>query len=192
MVYLDHCIRALEQAGRQSPAIEEDPAEGSSLTGTPLASDLGDPNPSRVQTTRYRVLRDTTLAYTIKQLHQDKCQICGFTIPLGEGQTYSEAHHVKPLGKPHNGPDTAANIIVLCPNHHAMLDFGALKLTRKKLLSVEGHEVHDEFLNYHNQEIWRERRQQVGSIDSRRRPDDHRGSDPQRSAPSSKRALKGE
>ncbi len=156
--YLDLCIRALEHAGprveSQSPSIEEDLAEGSSRAPVPRAFDLGNPNPTKIQTFVYRVVRDTKLSRQIKKLHQDECQICGFAMQLGEGQTYSEAHHVKPLGAPHNGPDIACNIIVLCPNHHALLDFGALQLTRELLSSVRGHQVSDEFLNYHNQEMW--------------------------------------
>jgi predicted restriction endonuclease len=68
---------------------------------TQLASDLSAPAPERVETTAYRILRDTDLARQIKALHEYRCQICGHTIRLPDGSFYAEAHHIQPLGAPH-------------------------------------------------------------------------------------------
>lgn len=120
---------------------------------TPNASDLGDANPERVKTTIYRILRDTKLARQLKKLHNDRCQICGDAIQLPGGRTYSEAHHIRPLGKPHNGPDLADNIVVVCPNHHALLDFGALTVSPDTFKTVNGHEISQKYFDYHNNVI---------------------------------------
>jgi predicted restriction endonuclease len=67
---------------------------------------------------------------------------------------YAEAHHIKPLGRPHNGLDVAENIIVLCPNHHVQLDYGALKLSRETVQSIHGHYIASQYIEYHNSEIY--------------------------------------
>ncbi|WP_194860595.1 HNH endonuclease [Dietzia sp. SYD-A1] len=134
------------------------PADLEAPPETPRAVDLPDGNeqPDRAEATTYRVLRDTPLARKLKELHKDECQICGKAIKLGEGKTYSEAHHIRPLGGPHHGPDTPGNIVVLCPNHHVMLDFGTIPLSLKSLRSKPGHEVAQESIEYHNKKVLRQ------------------------------------
>ncbi|MFZ2949271.1 MAG: HNH endonuclease, partial [Desulfuromonadaceae bacterium] len=90
---------------------------------TQEACDLISP-PERVHESIYRILRDSELARRVKIFHDFKCQICGHTIKIPNGGSYAESHHIQPLGQPHNGPDTIGNIICLCPNHHAELDYG--------------------------------------------------------------------
>ncbi len=53
---------------------------------------------------------------------------CGakLTIGLSPSRFYAEAAHVRPLGKPHNGPDSP--MIILCPNHHLQFDRGIISL----------------------------------------------------------------
>lgn len=121
---------------------------------TPIASDFGDLVPEKVETITYRILRDTALARNLKELHENKCQICSETITLPTG-AYSEAHHIKPLSAPHQGPDIPENILVLCPNHHVMCDYGAIKLDVTVLMVHLGHKIGDEFLKYHNENIFR-------------------------------------
>ncbi|MDZ4656055.1 MAG: HNH endonuclease [Bythopirellula sp.] len=121
---------------------------------TQKPSDLVDAAPERVATTTYRILRDTDLARQIKVLHEYKCQICGHTILLADGSFYAEAHHIRPLGAPHNGPDTPGNIICVCPNHHAELDYGVIPLSASHLGDSTDFAIKEEFLNYHNQKIY--------------------------------------
>lgn len=115
---------------------------------TPQASDMNPPNRTLIEV--YRILRDTQLARRIKTLHGNRCQLCGTTLGLADGTHYSEAHHIRPLGAPHNGPDVAANVIVLCPNHHALLDLAAIELKPDAIAVVDGHSIGQEFINYHN------------------------------------------
>jgi hypothetical protein len=124
---------------------------------TPHAEDLGEPQEARrSRVESYRILRDTTLARTIKALHGNQCQICGTTLSLADGSSYGEAHHIKPLGRPHNGPDVEGNILVLCPNHHALCDLGAIQITLEDLKSHPEHSISREFIDYHNQNIVRD------------------------------------
>ncbi|WP_143031422.1 MULTISPECIES: HNH endonuclease [Pseudomonas] len=104
----------------------------------------------RSEVTIYRIIRDTLLARRVKQLHNYQCQLCGHTIVLPDGSRYAEAHHVQPLGAPHNGPDILENIVCVCPNHHAELDYGARTLNQADLRPAEGHSLGCRYLAYHN------------------------------------------
>jgi predicted restriction endonuclease len=88
----------------------------------------------------------------VKRTHAHRCQICGERLEL-KGGYYSEAHHVKPLGR--GGLDVTANIMCVCPNHHALLDHGAIPLDPKSLRKADHHEVAQENIDYHNREIYR-------------------------------------
>ncbi|OHX05209.1 YDG/SRA domain-containing protein [Micromonospora sp. WMMB235] len=90
----------------------------------PIQSDPGKPV-SRVETTIQRLVRSTAKAVGVKRLHDYTCQICGVRLITPAG-AYAEAAHIRPLGKPHNGPDDADNILCLCPNHHLLFDTGAI------------------------------------------------------------------
>jgi hypothetical protein len=116
----------------------------------PVSSDIESPPPDRVATTTYRIIRDTELARRVKSMHDFRCQICGHVILLPDGSRYAEAHHIRPLGEPHNGPDVLGNIICVCPNHHAELDYFVIRLDLPSLHHVNGHEIDAGFVDYHN------------------------------------------
>ncbi len=107
----------------------------------------------RILSTTNRIIRDSKIAKWVKYVHRHQCQICGFTIKLQNGNLYSEAHHLKPLGEPYNGPDIIENIICVCPNHHAQLDYGAIEINLSELITVQGHNIGDEYIEYHNEVI---------------------------------------
>ena len=127
------------------------------LSYTPVAADAdlprGASEPGRHRQEIYRILRDTNLARQIKLLHQNKCQLCGGRIELSNGNSYAEAHHIRPLGSPHHGPDVAENIIVLCPNHHVILDYGVGQLSAGKISMHPKHTIGAAFIAYHNDVI---------------------------------------
>ena len=106
--------------------------------------------PGRVQTTISRVIRDTALARGVKELHGFRCQLCGHTIPLADGSFYAEAHHIRPLGSPHDGPDRMDNLLCVCPNHHIELDYRLTKLRLSDLRTVDTHRLSTVHLDYHN------------------------------------------
>jgi hypothetical protein len=131
---------------RMIEACENDP----SIEMAPVGVEM----PSRVKTESYRFKRDTAQSRWLKALYQGQCQLCGTTIRLPDGRLYAEAHHVRPLGGSHAGPDVSNNIIVVCPNHQAMLDFGVIILDITKIAKRDGHELGPKFIEYHNREIY--------------------------------------
>ena len=88
----------------------------------------GSPAPERRQVTTMRVIRDSALAQQIKDLHGHRCQICGIRLRLPHG-SYAEGAHIRPIGKPHHGPDEPGNILCLCPNDHVLFDRGGITIT---------------------------------------------------------------
>jgi len=103
---------------------------------------------TKVPQTVYRTLRDTELVRKLKLMHEDQCQICGLAIRFND-TTYSEGHHIKPLGK--DGPDNAGNILILCPNHHVQCDYGAIRLDRAELRADSRHVVSEDYIRWHNE-----------------------------------------
>lgn len=74
-----------------------------------------------------RVVRDTSLANSIKELYNYECQVCETSIQTSNGK-YAEGAHIKPLGTPHEGEDATDNLLCLCPNHHVMFDRGGFAI----------------------------------------------------------------
>jgi predicted restriction endonuclease len=124
--------------------------------GKAVDFDVPTDEPERYAIQVNRIIRDTKLATEIKELYNYICQLCGYCIEFEDGRRYAEAHHVKPLGSPHNGHDSQDNILCLCPNCHAKLDFGIIKLDSKKINSDDQHHaIKTEYIEYHNTHIFR-------------------------------------
>lgn len=87
----------------------------------------------RQRGTVLRIIRDTKIASDVKQINNFRCQVCGTAIETRNG-LYAEGAHIRPLGEPHNGDDSLANILCLCPNHHVMFDKGAFSISDDFLL----------------------------------------------------------
>ena len=123
----------------------------SASKSVPLAEEFeGIKSPGRAFTGTSRVIREPKLGLRVKMLHEYKCQICGENIELPDGRFYVEAHHIKPLGKPHNGPDILSNLLCLCPNHHVAMDYRALPIVLKDFRKAKGHEIEEKYVDYHN------------------------------------------
>ena len=109
----------------------------------------------RREATVLRIVRDTRQAREIKALYDHRCQTCGTRLE-GAAGPYAEAAHIRPLGAPHDGPDTPDNILCLCPNHHVLFDHGALGIDEDlSLIGAEGsltvhpsHQINGEHLRY--------------------------------------------
>jgi predicted HNH restriction endonuclease len=117
------------------------------------ASDVAEPSAAYALQVTLRIIRDSTLAHELKRLYQYRCQICEHSIILNQQERYAEGHHIKPLGQPHGGPDISPNMIVLCPNHHAELDFGARRIYQDDLKLIK-HPISQQYLDYHNNTIY--------------------------------------
>ncbi|MDJ0825831.1 MAG: YDG/SRA domain-containing protein [Rhodobacter sp.] len=126
--------------------------ESSAETGEPVG---------RVETTVQRIVRDTALGRRVKELHDFTCQVCGERLECAGGP-YAEAAHIRPLGTPHDGPDELENLLCLCPNHHVLLDRGALAIdddlfvmeTGKRLRLIPKHKPSPHHLRY-QRSIWK-------------------------------------
>lgn len=143
---------------RKSIAFDWSPFVGTQQASSPrlLADDLStDGVPKRIREEVSRIVRDTKIAREVKALHDHTCQLCGHRLEIAPGHFYSEAHHVRPLGKPHNGPDKKSNVVCVCPNCHVKLDFMKMTIRPGALRSADGHIVAQEFIDYHNRCVGR-------------------------------------
>lgn len=134
----------------ETPPLDTPISHATNVPLTKEANDLPSPQPERIATTTYRILRDTELARQVKVAHEFRCQICGHTIELADGSRYAEAHHIQPLGAPHNGPDVIGNILCLCPNHHAELDYLVAPISVTAFRHADAHPVDLKYVDYHN------------------------------------------
>jgi putative restriction endonuclease len=118
----------------------------------------GNSTPGRSKTSVCRVIRDTALSVKVKRLYGYTCQVCSTRL-TGPAGPYAEAAHVRPLGRPHNGPDTPDNLVCLCPNHHYLFDIGAFSVREDlSLVGLSGrlfvhktHPLNVEHLRYHRE-----------------------------------------
>jgi putative restriction endonuclease len=114
--------------------------------------------PERVAQTLLRVVRDTALSRQTKHLYNFTCQVCGSRL-VGPAGPYAEAAHIRPLGQPHNGPDSLDNLLCLCPNHHVLFDLGAFQIADDfsliglagRLQVLSGHTISLDHIRYHRQ-----------------------------------------
>jgi putative restriction endonuclease len=125
-----------------------------------VAHDLMEPPPTTESVVR-RIIRDSKAAKDLKHTYEYRCQVCGVQIEPTTGKYYIEVHHLRPLGGGHSGPDLASNMIVLCPNHHAMFDLGMPQFTMNNAVELEGkvydleirHEIAPSSIEYHNDHL---------------------------------------
>lgn len=94
--------------------------------------------PEVVEKTITRIKRNYGLVRALKERFNFKCQICGFTFKTKSGEFYAEAAHIKPISSLEVGVDTPGNILVLCANHHKMLDHGAIEFVSIDEVRIEG------------------------------------------------------
>jgi len=127
-------------------------------------------SPITKQVLRNVRFRSTFLAAEIKRRYRNVCQVCRTSIVLAPDRTYSEAHHLRPIGAPHYGPDVPSNIIVACPNHHVMFDRGAVTVLpdslriqhvepsvfpkNSRLYLEPWHALNRKFVLYHHEKIF--------------------------------------
>ena len=124
--------------------------------------DLPEP-PSRYEARISRIIRDTPLARDLKNRYGFACQVsgCDFRIEPTSNFFYIEVHHVRPLGGDHDGTDSHANMLVLCPNHHAMFDYGIPRFLSPHRIEILGvmhdliikHELSSDSIEYHNTKL---------------------------------------
>lgn len=102
-------------------------------------------------------IRDSVMIKKVKAKCGYRCHVkgCDFRLPLSIGVDYVEGHHVKPLA--HDGPDTASNVLILCPNHHALFDYRIPVFESKtririgdRVENLRPNDLSQEFIDFHN------------------------------------------
>ena len=108
---------------------------------------------------------DADLERELRSRYDDTCMLCGDRRQRGPDAGYAEVHFLMPRAAPHEGPAAAANAVVVCPNHRADLEHGAVTIepqTRsidhayepavsgRTLSTAADHEVGAQYLAYHN------------------------------------------
>lgn len=69
-----------------------------------------------------RMIRDSKISRRLRKLYDNECQLCSYRLRKSDGEYCSEAHHIQPYNKVHQGDDNSHNLIVLCPNCHTQFD----------------------------------------------------------------------
>lgn len=110
---------------------------------------LSDDEKERLEYITKKYYRNSKIVKELKSEYNNCCQICGQQLiehnnPLG----YSEVHHIQPLFK--GGKDIKENLLVLCPNHHTLMDMGVIALDPKDLITI--HHI-DETSKLHNSKL---------------------------------------
>jgi len=118
--------------------------------------------------TQNRIVRDRNLVRYLKNLYDDRCQICGDQRLQDQDIGFSHVHHLMPLGKPHNGDDKLENVVVVCPNHHEDFEHGMIRvdpqtleiqhfydtgLCGETIETKRDHEIGRQYLAYQNEVI---------------------------------------
>lgn len=103
-------FRLVEHTSVEEPPIDPEPEGGAAR---------------RAETVVQRIVRITANAAWVKAQYDHRCQICKIQLTTPAGP-YAEGAHIRPLGRPHHGPDVVSNILCLCPNHHVLFDAGAI------------------------------------------------------------------
>lgn len=133
--------------------------------------------PPRVRIARARrIARDRKIVLDLKLLYGGRCQCCGFSFAKADGTPYSEVAHLRPISLLEPGLDAKDNLVVLCANHHRMLDLGPIEIEydplADELLLREGGRTR-KLLNKHigpGRPKGKVRKKKAGRAAPRRRP----------------------
>jgi putative restriction endonuclease len=114
---------------------------------------------STVYTTR--VIRNSEVGNQVRSLYHHTCQISGDRLETSNGP-YAEACYIRPVGRPHNGPDIVGNVLCLSPNMHVLFDLGAITLSDDFSVIGKGVQLHVsprhnlslECIRYHREHIY--------------------------------------
>ncbi|HPT77398.1 MAG TPA: HNH endonuclease [Defluviitaleaceae bacterium] len=146
-----------------------EPPETEARKAKEIICSQGNLHPQKVSYVTERILRDTRVIQELKVLYNYTCQVCNIPLNRGIGDPIVEGHHIMPLGKPHNGPDIPENVVILCPNHHALFDMGVITIdvAQRRVIHIDPndslngsvlvlkHTINEEFVNYHNKYIFK-------------------------------------
>ena len=92
-----------------------------------LEVDGGIPENESEEVTLNRIKRYQKLVKSLKEKNDFKCQICGYTFTMNNGNGYCEAHHINWLST--GGTQDATNVVIVCANHHRMFHYATNLIT---------------------------------------------------------------
>ncbi|MHA1863871.1 MAG: HNH endonuclease [Candidatus Thorarchaeota archaeon] len=167
----DYAVYAWNKDSPDLPQIAVIPFETSStrsskVDGIDPSTQVDKEAPRTVVFVGKRIIRDTQASKDLKVFYDYTCQICETRLSNGRTKKpYSEVHHIRPLGVGPPMVDNWSNMICLCPNHHAEMDYRMMYIdpkskkivhsnknepaNGKKLKIQDGHEINTDFLEYH-------------------------------------------
>ena len=73
---------------------------------------------------------DRSIGKNLKKLYEYKCQICGMLIGTEYGVRIAHVHHIEYFTRSLN--NDAKNIIIICPNHHAIIHLANPEFNKDK------------------------------------------------------------
>jgi len=82
-----------------------------------------------------KLRRNHSLPALLRMRYEFKCQFCGFTFIKRDGGYYAEVAHIEALKD--GGQDVSSNMLVLCPNHHKMLDQANVEVVSRSNRSIK-------------------------------------------------------
>jgi len=85
--------------------------------------DIDVPENETEETHGKRVKRYLQIVKMLKKKYNYRCQLCGYTFHMDNGNDYCEAHHIKMLSK--DGSQSPENVIILCANHHRIFHYAS-------------------------------------------------------------------
>lgn len=97
--------------------------------------DIDIPENELIEVRNKRIKRYKKIVNRQKKMHGYKCQLCGYSFHMDNGNDYCEAHHIKMLSK--DGSQGPENVIILCANHHRMFHYANNNITVGKLRAGE-------------------------------------------------------
>lgn len=88
--------------------------------------------------------RDQYCIEALKRLRGYACQICGKKILKANGEYYIEGAHITP--KNQGGNEDYRNILIMCPNHHKLFDYGKKRISSRSDSKIEFY-LNEEFFS---------------------------------------------
>jgi len=78
------------------------------------------------------IRKDGPLIKALKRKYNFRCQFpgCKAQIPKKDGGYYCEVGHILAVAR--GGEANRVNLLVLCPNHHKAIDYGATEILENK------------------------------------------------------------
>jgi len=93
---------------------------------------------------RRRVVVHSAERLALRATYGDACQVCGRVTRVGADETYAEVHALDPPGCEEPDELAMTHGVVLCPEHHALFDLGAMAIDPDSL-TLHGADRRDRF-----------------------------------------------